>query len=87
MIELDDIIEAIGKVHGNTYVLHRSMTTHPKFKVYKVFSYKIYKIDPSKELILEHTITKNLTAEDITMGRIEADKEYLEVLVKWLNNK
>ena len=60
---------------------------YAKFKVYKVFSYKIYKINPSKELILEHNITKNLTAEDITRGRIEADKEYLEVLIKWLNNK
>ena len=87
MIELEDIIETIGKVHGSTYVLHRSMTTHPKFKVYKVFSYKLYKINTSKELILEHTITKNLTTEDITRGRIEADKEYLEVLVKWLTNK
>ena len=85
MIELDDIIEIIGKVHKSIYVLHRKMTTHPKFKVYKVFSYSLYKISGNKELILEHTITKNLPAEDITKGRIEADKEYLEVLVKWLN--
>lgn len=87
MIELDDIIEVIGKVHSSTYVLHRKITSHPKFKVYKVLSYNLYKIGNTKELIMEYSVTKNLPAEDITKGRIEADKEYLEVLVKWLNKK
>lgn len=86
-MEVEDIIEAINKISCATLVLHRKMTVHPKFKVYKVYSYSLYRVDlPEKQLLLEWSVTRNAPAENI--GRVwrEADKEYLPILVNWLSS-
>lgn len=86
-MEIDDIIEAINKVSKTTLVLHRSVTIHPKFKIYKVYSYKLYSIeDSNKQLLLEWNTTKNTYNEGISKCWNDADKEYLSILVNWLSS-
>lgn len=88
MINLEDIITAINNNTNTTLVLQQKMTLHPKFKIYKVFSYSLYRIDTKeKELLLDWSITKNVSMEDITKARIECDKQYLSILVNWLSSE
>ena len=87
-MEIEEIIDAINKVSNATLVLHRRMTVHPKFKVYKVYSYNLYRVDlPNKELVLEWSVTKNAPAEELGKAWNEADKEYLSILVNWLSSE
>lgn len=66
MIYIDDIIDAINSFTKDTLVLHRKMSTHPKFKVYKIYSYELYKVSStSNELLLNWDITKNVPAEEL----------------------
>ena len=86
-MEVEDIIDAINKVSTATLVLHKRMTVHPKFKVYKVYSYSLYRVDlPERQLLLEWSTTKNAPAEDIGRAWDEANKEYLSTLVNWLSS-
>lgn len=87
MINLEDIITAINNNTNATLVLHQKMTSHPKFKIYKVFSYSLYRIDTKeKELLLDWSTTKNVSMEDVNKTKIECDKQYLSTLVNWLSS-
>lgn len=86
-MELSDIIDAINKNINATLVLHKKMDTHPKFKVYKIYTYDLYRVDArNKELLLEWKITKNAPSEEIRKAWNEADKEYLAILVDWISS-
>jgi hypothetical protein len=85
-MEINDIIEAINKVSKTTLILHRSMTVHPKFKIYKVYSYNLYRVDTDKQLLLEWSVAKNTSSDTIGKCWDEADKEYLSILVNWLSS-
>lgn len=85
-MEINDIIEAINKVSKTTLILHRSMTVHPKFKIYKVYSYNLYRVDNDKQLLLEWSVAKNTSSDTIGKCWDEADKEYLSILVNWLSS-
>lgn len=85
-MELCDIVEAASTyLKEGTLVLHRSMKIHPKFKVYKIFCYNLYKVK-SKEKILLFSFeeTKNTPADNISEVWNECDKIYLRALIKWI---
>ena len=89
-MELYDIVEAASSLmrdKSTTLVLHRSMKQHPKFKVYKIFEYKLYLVNSgnnTKTLLLEKAFTKNTPSDEIIKAWNASDKEYLPVLIKWL---
>lgn len=84
---LEDIIEALNKqLEGKTLVLHHKFTLHPRYKVYKVFTYDLYKIESdNKELCFTWSITKNVPNEDLIKAWPDTDKEYLVELMKWVS--
>lgn len=87
MIELYDIIEAIGKVTGRNLVLHRNMKVNQKFKVYKIFSYDLYEISNEKRFLLSVSKTINTPSDEIAKTWAECDKIYLNELFNYfLNN-
>lgn len=85
MIRLYDIVEAASTwLKEGTLVLHRSMKTHPLFKVYKKFCYYLYKVvGKNKELVFSYEKTVNAPADSIDKVWDECDKLYLEVLISW----
>lgn len=85
-MELYDIIEAASTyLKEGTLVLHRSMKVHPKFKVYKIFCYNLYKIEnKEKTLIFSFEETKNTPVDSIDEVWNECDKLYLRELIKWI---
>lgn len=93
MIELNDIIEAADsllKDKSLTLVLHRNMKTHPKFKVYKIFEYKLYAVntsDKTKTILIDKSFTANTPADDIICTWNKYDKEFLPVLIKWFSSE
>lgn len=87
MTNIDDVIDAINSTINATLVLHKKVVVHPKFKIYKIFSYDLYRIDSStKELLLEWSTTKNASTEEISSIWRECDKEYLSTLVNWISS-
>lgn len=89
MISIDDIIGAINLTIDKTkgqFILHRSMKEHPKFKVYKVFTYNLYKVvEGKKELIQSISMTRYAGAEDIMNMWTECDKSYITDLTAILS--
>lgn len=84
-----DLIEAasslISKDKG-MLVIHRNMKVHPKFKVYKTFSYSVYLVkNKEKELLLKWETTKNVSDNIIEVWR-DSDKEFLPKLIDWLSS-
>ena len=87
MINIDDIIDAINSFTKVNLVLHRKMTVHPKFKVYKIYSYNLYKVtNTGNELLLTWDITKTVPIEELKNAWVEADKQFLPVLFSWLSS-
>lgn len=86
-MELYDIIEAAGKAIGCNLVLHKSMREHPKFKVYKIFIYNLYKVDNEKSLILTVSKVVNAPYDSITKSWEECDRLYLNEFFKWFLDK
>lgn len=88
MIGLEDIVETLSanvKTEKGILVLHRSMTVHPKFKVYKIFHYNLFLVKGNvKTLVLAHGETRNTPADDILKIWNECDKSYLSKLMKWV---
>lgn len=84
MIELYDIIDIICKITKKNLVLHRTITAHHKFKIYKVFSYRLFDVADHKNIILKFDIIKNITLDNVYSTWKECDKLYLEKLIKWL---
>lgn len=88
-----NIVDAASKLikdKVNTLVLHKSVKQHSKFKVYKIFEYKLYLVNSrnkDKTLILEHSFTRNTPSDDLLNTWIECDKEYLPILIKWFTEK
>lgn len=93
MIELYDIIEAANsllKEKSLTLVLHRNMKVHSKFKVYKIFEYKLYAVNTNnktKTILIDKSFTVNTPADDITCTWDKCDKEFLPVLIKWFSSE
>ena len=85
---LYDIIDAASSLlKEGTLVLHRSMKAHPTFKVYKRFSYDLYKVvGKSKELIFHYEENKNAPVDAINEIWSECDKAYLEWFIKWVSS-
>lgn len=87
MISIDDIMDAINSFTKANLVLHRKMVVHPKFKVYKIYSYNLYKVTKDEnELLLNWDITKNVPVEELKNAWVEADKEFLSILFNWLSS-
>lgn len=92
-MELYDIVESLNKVlkdKTRTLVLHRSMKQHPKFKVYKLFEYRLYLVNSGnkeKTLLLEKVFTMNSPADDILKIWKECDTEYLSTLMEWVTKE
>lgn len=84
MIELYDIIDIICKITKKNLVLHRNITEHRKFKIYKIFSYKLYDIDDNKNILLSLEVIKNVSSDDIYIISKECDKLFLEKLINLL---
>lgn len=93
MIELNDIIEAAEKLLDNkncTLVLHRNMKVHPKFKVYKIFEYKLYSynsISKDKTVLLDESYTINTPSDDIISTWNNCDKKFLTILIEWFTSR
>ncbi len=89
MIEIYDIIEALEQVLKKNLVLHRSIKTHHRFKIYKIFEYNLYSIEPdkSKKLLLSQSYTTYSPSDDISNIWKENDKKYLSYLFKWIYNE
>ena len=79
MIELYDIIDIICKITKKNLVLHRTITAHHKFKIYRLFD-----VADHKNIILKFDIIKNTTLDNVYSTWKECDKLYLEKLIKWL---
>lgn len=87
MIDLYEVVEAASSLLDNTVlVLHRSITAHSKFKIYKLFNYDLYKIiEGKKELISHVDWSKNVTADRIEEAWKECDKLYLKYFINWVS--
>ena len=87
MIHIDDIMDAINSFTKENLVLHRKMTVHPKFKIYKTYSYNLYKVTKTgNELLLNWDIVKYVPSEELKNAWVEADKQFLPVLFSWLSS-
>lgn len=85
MITLYDILEAASIGVEGTFILHRSMTVHPIFKVYKIFRYDLYYMcDGEKRLMLTFETKENCPADMIDSIWDKCDRIYLDELMKWL---
>lgn len=68
-------------------IIHRNMKVHPKFKVYKTFSYSIYLVkNKQKELLLEWETTKNVSESIMEVWK-DSDIEFLPKLIDWLSSE
>ena len=78
MIRVEDIVEAIGKDLNTTLVLHKSVETHPRFKVYKVYSYGLYAIEDDKIMLLSFKVNTN--------SATDCDRQFVSYIVSWLSS-
>ena len=67
MISLYDIIEGVNPLlKEGMLVLHRTMKLHPTFKVYKIFSYNLYRVcNNKKTLVHSYEETRNTPTEEL----------------------
>lgn len=86
MIRVEDIVEAIGKNLNKTLVLHKSIRTHPTFKVYKIYTYSLYDISKDKIKLLTLEISKNLSIERLGEAWNNCDKKFVDTLINWLSS-
>lgn len=86
MIRVEDVVEAIGKDLNKTLVLHKSIRTHPTFKVYKIYTYSLYDISKDKTELLTLEISKNLSIERIEETWNDCDKRFIDALINWLSS-
>ena len=85
MIDLYDITSAIADQLNTTLVLHRSMVAHPTYKVFKVFCYKLYRIETKGNTLIDSfEETRRVTSDTIENAWEECDKLYLNKLMKWV---
>ena len=81
MIRVEDIVEAIGKDLNTTLVLHKSVEIHPRFKVYKVYSYGLYAIEDDKIMLLSFKVNKNSSTDNMTEAWDDCDKQFVKRLI------
>lgn len=86
MIRVEDIVEAIGKNLNKTLVLHKSIRTHPTFKVYKIYTYVLYDISKEKIKLLTLETSKNLSIEKLEEAWNDCDRSFVETLINWLSS-
>lgn len=86
MIRVEDVVEAIGKNLNKTLVLHKSIRTHPTFKVYKIYTYSLYDISKDKTKLLTLEISKNLSIERLEEAWSDCDKRFIDALINWLSS-
>lgn len=86
MIRVEDIVEAIGKDLNTTLVLHKSVETHPRFKVYKVYSYGLYAIEDDKIMLLSFKVNKNSATDNMIEAWDDCDKQFVGYIVSWLSS-
>lgn len=86
MIKVEDIVEAIGKNLNKTLVLHKSIRTHPTFKVYKIYTYVLYDISKSKIELLTLEVSKNLSIERLEEAWNDCDRRFIDALVSWVSS-
>lgn len=89
MIDIYDLIEALGASLNKNFILHRSMKKHPKFKIYKIFEYSLYQLnkDKTKELLYIHSFNINAPSEEIDNTWKDCDKKYISILFNWVYNE
>lgn len=93
MIVLSDIIEAANELLKDkslTLILHKNMKEHSKFKVYKIFEYKLYIADvtnKTKTILIDESFTINTPADNITYTWYRCDKDFLPILIKWFSSE
>ncbi len=85
-MELYDVVEAINsnlKTEEGTLVLLKSMSVHPKFRVYKVFHHDLYLVKGGERKILHSTTNaENTSITDINSAWKKYDRTYLDELMK-----
>lgn len=86
MIRVEDIVEAIGKNLNTTLVLHKSVETHPRFKVYKVYSYGLYAIEDDKIMLLSFKVNKNSSTDNMAEAWNDCDRQFVSYIVSWLSS-
>ena len=86
MIRVEDIVEAIGKDLNTTLVLHKSVETHSKFKVYKVYSYGLYAIEDDKIMLLSFKVNKNSSTDNMIEAWDDCDRQFVSYIVSWLSS-
>lgn len=85
MMDLNDIIDILSEKVNGSFILHRSMKQHPKFKVYKIFSYDLYYMNNNKRtLLFNFTETRNAPSEELMNIWYDCDKLYLRGLLDWI---
>lgn len=84
--DIIDILDKKVKDNGASFILHREMKVHPKFKVYKTFCYKLYIQTSVVSEILSYDKTVNAPISDVDLQWRALDKEFLEVIIDWIND-
>lgn len=87
-MEIYDIIDAASiNLNKKSLVLHKSMKVNSKFKIYKTFCYNLYKVSTDKKsLIHSYEETIKTSVDDIDNAWISCDKNYLNILIKWISS-
>ncbi len=87
-MDINHIIDVISySLREGTLVLHKSLETHPKFKVYKTFSYKLYKLDSKGKALLityNNVVNTSLIKEEDAWR--ENDDTFLKHIIDWLSS-
>lgn len=86
MIKVEDIVEAVGKNLNRTLVLHKSIRTHPTFKVYKIYTYVLYDVSKDKTRLLTLETNKNLSIERLEEAWNDCDRRFIDALISWMSS-
>lgn len=84
MIELNDILDVINELKGTNLILHRSMLAHPKFKIYKTFTYALHDSNKEPSKIKEVAYNEAVPEDKIIERWYEMDRKYLSELIPML---
>lgn len=84
--DIIDILDKKVKDNGASFILHREMKVHPRFKVYKIFCYNLYIQTSTISNILFYEKTVNAPISDLEHQWRELDKEFLEAIINWISD-
>jgi hypothetical protein len=89
MIDIDDVVTRLKCIFNSPVILHRSLKVHPKFKVYKIFEYRLYTLSDNNEtkLIISKDFILNSSELDMVSMWNEHDKEFLSIIFEYIKNE